>query len=538
MKYIFTAFLSTFFVVDLMAQNPKSLQTFDPNTSGESVKTISFGNDPGFIELRSTKNVVIDFPTCISEGKVGVRVNEEELILDELVPINVELAESGTISIKLFDPQGNKDRKFNLSDKNSMKLKIIKKKPVFSNDAIVFGILFLCLGLIFFTSSIKTGFFPKFYTVIPALLMCYLLPSILVSLGLINAEVSQIYSIAKNYLLPTSLILMTLSIDFKGIIKLGRKSVIMFLTGTAGVIIGGPLAILIIGTISPETVGGSGPDAVWRGLATLAGSWIGGGANQTAMLETYGFNPQKYGGMVLVDIVVANIWMAVLLFGVGKKDRIDKWLKADSSAITDLQERVEKFTASITKNPSLSDLMIVLGVGFVATALAHFISQGATAYFTNLVGEDSVLSSSFFWIVVMATTFGLILSFTPARALEGYGASKIGSVFIYILVASIGMKMDLLQILENPMLILVGLVWMAIHVGLLVIVAKRIKAPFFFLAVGSKANIGGAASAPIVAAAFHPALAPVGVLLAVLGYALGTYGAILCATLMELASKF
>jgi len=130
------------------------------------------------------------------------------------------------------------------------------------------------------------------------------------------------------------------------------------------------------------------------------------------------------------------------------------------------------------------------------------------------------------------------LSFTKARSLEGFGASKMGSVFIYILVATIGMKMDIRQIVENPMLILVGLIWMAIHVIILVIVAKMIRAPYFFLAVGSKANIGGAASAPVVAAAFHPSLAPVGVLLAVLGYALGTYCAILCAQLMEYVSMF
>ena len=153
--------------------------------------------------------------------------------------------------------------------------------------------------------------------------------------------------------------------------------------------------------------------------------------------------------------------------------------------------------------------------------------------------EDSFLASGFFWLVVMATTIGLVLSFTKARNLEGAGASKLGSVFVYVLVATIGMKMDIVQIFDKKNLgvILIGLIWMATHVGLLFLVAKWIRAPFFFLAVGSKANVGGAASAPVVAAAFHPALAPVGVLLAVLGYALGTYGAIFCAQLMELVSK-
>lgn len=424
------------------------------------------------------------------------------------------------------------------------------KEPLFTNDAIVFSLLMGILGFVFWTSSRKEGVWKKFYTIFPALLMCYLLPSILSSFGIIApkwetmneaGEVvkhkSYLYDVAKLYLLPTALILMTLSIDLKAIINLGPKSLIMFFTATVGIVIGGPFAIFVMSLFSPETVGGAGPEAVWRGFATLAGSWIGGGANQAAMLEIYGYNQDKYGAMVLVDIVVANIWMAFLLFGVGKADKIDKWLKADSSAISELKDKVESYTNSIAKMPTLTDFMKILGVGFMATGLSHMVSQVMTSWFSQSETlKDSVLNSGFFWIVVMATTFGLLMSFTKLRSLEGAGASKIGSVFIYVLVATIGMKMDLFSILDQPGLILAGLIWMAFHVALLVIVAKLVRAPYFFLAVGSKANIGGAASAPVVAAAFHPALAPVGVLLAVLGYALGTYGAIFCAQLMELVA--
>lgn len=410
--------------------------------------------------------------------------------------------------------------------------------PLFKNDAIVLGLLMAVLGFVFYTSTLDNKFWKKFYTYIPALLMCYLLPAILNSAGIISKDHSELYNVAKLYLLPTSLVLMTLSIDLKGIINLGPKSIIMFLTGTVGIILGGPIAILITSVFSPETVGGVGPDAVWRGLSTLAGSWIGGGANQAAMLEIYQYNPDKYGAMVLVDIVVANIWMAFILIGAGKAASIDRWLKADSSAIDDLKNKVEAYANSITKNPKLADLMMILGVGFLATALAHVLATGVTGYIETSAPAlaESVLNSGFFWIVVGATTVGLVASFTPLRKLEGAGASKVGSVFIYILVATIGMKMDIMQIFYNPGLIAVGLLWMAFHVGLLFLIAKIIKAPFFFLAVGSKANVGGAASAPVVAAAFHPSLAPVGVLLAVLGYALGTYGAIFCAQLMELVS--
>lgn len=406
----------------------------------------------------------------------------------------------------------------------------------FENDAIVFGLLAAALGWVFYTSSKKEGPWAKFYKYIPALLMCYMIPAILNTVGLISSDVSQTYAVAKNYLLPTALVLMTLSIDLKSVFNLGSKALIMFFTATVGVIIGGPLAILIVQTFAPETVGGVGFDAAWRGLATLAGSWIGGGANQAAMLEMYQYNDEKYAAMVLVDIVVANIWMAFLLLGVGANARIDKWLKADSSAIEELKKKVEDFAKSIERKATLADIMVILGIGFGATAISHLVSELVVQGVAQSSLKGSVLGSGFFWLVVMATTIGLILSFTKARNYEGAGASKIGSVFVYILVATIGMKMDILKIFDDPLIILVGLIWMAIHVGLLFIVAKIIRAPYFFLAVGSKANIGGAASAPVVAAAFHPALATVGVLLAVLGYALGTYGAIFCAELMRMVS--
>lgn len=416
--------------------------------------------------------------------------------------------------------------------------------PFITNDTVVFGLLALSLGFIFYTSSIKSGFWQKFYSVVPAVLMCYLLPAILASSGLISDETSNLYFMASRYLLPAALVLMTLSIDLKAIANLGSKALIMFLTGSAGIIIGGPLAILIVSIFSPETVGGNDFDAIWRGLSTIAGSWIGGGANQAAMLEIFQYNPEKYGGMVLIDIVVANVWMAVILLGVGKTERIDKWLKADTSAIEKLKITVTEFTEKITRVPTLKDYMIMLCLAFTAVGVAHFfgdyLSEYLSSNFEAVSDKKSFLSfvgSAFFWMVVIATVIGIALSFTKAKNYEGAGASKIGGMFIYILVATIGMKMDLGKVLENPGLIAIGFIWISIHAGLLILVAKLIKAPYFFLAVGSQANVGGAASAPVVAAEFHPSLTSVGVLLAVLGYVVGTGGALLCAYLMEVASK-
>lgn len=417
-------------------------------------------------------------------------------------------------------------------------------QPLITNDTVVFGLLALCLGFIFYTSSIKTGFWSKFYSIVPAVLMCYLLPAILTSTGIVSDEISNLYFMASRYLLPAALVLMTLSIDIKAISNLGSKAIIMFLTGSAGIIIGGPIAILIVSIFSPDTVGGNDFDAIWRGLSTIAGSWIGGGANQAAMLEIFQYNPEKYGGMVLIDIVVANVWMAIVLLGVGRTKRIDAWLKADTTAIETLKVKVTEFTEKITRVPTLNDYMIMLALAFTAVGIAHFFGDYMSTYLTSsfdAVSDQksflSFLGSGFFWMVVIATCLGIALSFTKAKNYEGAGASKIGGMFIYILVATIGMKMDLGKVLENPGLIAVGFIWIAIHAGLMILVAKLIKAPYFFLAVGSQANVGGAASAPVVAAEFHPSLTSVGVLLAVLGYVVGTGGALLCAYLMEVASS-
>jgi uncharacterized membrane protein len=350
---------------------------------------------------------------------------------------------------------------------------------------------------------------------------------------------SQLYFVASRYLLPASLIWLCLSIDLKGIMNLGSKAIIMFLTATVGIIIGGPIALIILTYFFPNLVGFS-TDELWRGLSTIAGSWIGGGANQTAMKEIFEVPGSVFASMVVVDIVVANIWMGFLLYGAKISDRIDNWLKADNSAIKELEKKVADYQESIKKVPTTTELYTLLAVGFGGVAFSHWGSQLITGWLEpfadNLkaAGLNSLLSG-FFWLVVISTTIGLVLSFTRLRKLEGVGASRWGSIFIYILVATIGMHMALGDIFNNLGLFAIGAIWMIIHVALLLVVAYFIKAPFFFVAVGSQANVGGAASAPIVASAFSPALAPVGVLMAVLGYALGTYGALICAYLMQAA---
>jgi len=413
----------------------------------------------------------------------------------------------------------------------------MKYLAIFNNDATVLGILIMLLTIIFVMERSQVHGVKQFFKYVPALLLCYFIPSIFNSMGIISGEESNLYFIASRYLLPASLVLLTLSIDLQKIISLGPKAMIMFLTGTLGILIGGPLSLFLVSYFTPNLIPISTED-LWRGLTTVAGSWIGGGANQAAMKEMFNVDDQIFSAMITVDVIVANIWMGFLLYGAGINKKLDKWLKADASAIDDLKQQLIKYKEANQKIPTFTDYMIILSIGFGITGIAHAGADVIAPYIqTNFSFLSKFsLTSKFFWLIVIATTGGLLLSFTKMRKYEGVGASTIGSIFLYILVATIGMKMNALAILDSPGVFVLGLIWMLIHVSLLLSVAKIIRAPFFFVAVGSQANVGGAASAPVVASAFHPSLAPVGVLLAVLGYALGTYAAWLCGILMQFVS--
>jgi uncharacterized membrane protein len=215
---------------------------------------------------------------------------------------------------------------------------------------------------------------------VPSLLLCYFIPSLYNTFGLIDAGQSRLYAVASRFLLPATLVLLTLSIDLPAIVRLGPKALVMFLTGTVGVILGGPIAVLLVSLVSPETVGGTGPDAVWRGLATIAGSWIGGGANQAAMKEVFGVGDDVFAVMVAVDVLVANLWMAVLLYLASIAPRLDARLRADTTALDDLRHRVEEFHARHARIPTLADLMLIVAAGFGCTGVAHAIGTPLAAW--------------------------------------------------------------------------------------------------------------------------------------------------------------
>ncbi|MFN8356375.1 MAG: DUF819 family protein [Spirosomataceae bacterium] len=407
--------------------------------------------------------------------------------------------------------------------------------PLLTNDATVLGLLMLTLALIFYTASLSNRFWQKFYTFFPPLLLCYFIPGLYNSFGLISGDSSKLYSVVSQYFLPATLVYFTLGMDFRAIARLGGKAIVVFLAGSLGVMLGGPVAIGIVKALSPQTVSGEGADAVWRGMATIAGSWIGGGANQTALKEVFQPSDKLFSQVIAVDVIIAELWMGVLIYGAGISQKIDAFFKADSSAVEEVKNKLEQDSIAGQRIATTKDWIFIAAIGFGATGLAHWCADHIAPFIEHNYPslKKFSLTSSFFWVVSLVTLFGISLSFTKLRSYDHVGASKLGSVFLYVLVATIGMKMNILAIADNPGLFAIGIIWMFIHISVMLLAAKIVKAPFFFTATGSMANVGGAASAPVVAAAFHPSLAPVGVILAILGYALGTYCGYLTGLMMQ-----
>ena len=395
-----------------------------------------------------------------------------------------------------------------------------------TNDAVVLGLLAAILGAVFWASSLSHPWVKRFFTVIPALLLCYFLPSLLTTFGVVDPEESRLYFIASRFLLPAALVLLTISADLPAVMGLGPKALIMFFTGTLGVMIGGPVALLLTSWVAPDLLG-AGPEAIWRGMATVAGSWIGGSANQAALYEIFEAGPDTFSIWIAVDVVVANIWMAVVLWIAANQVKMDKLFRADTTALDRVRDKAEAYETENARIPTLKDLIFIVAVGFGAVGLSHAIADPLSAWFGESYpwAQRLSLDSSFFWLVLIATIVGVALSFTGARKLQGPGAAKVGSVLVYVLVATVGLNMNIGAVLDSPVYFVIGGVWMLVHVALMFGMAFLIRSPSFFLGVGSMANIGGAASAPVAAAAFHPSLAPVGVLLAVVGYIIGTAAA-------------
>lgn len=395
--------------------------------------------------------------------------------------------------------------------------------PLIASPLGVLAVLLFVLAGLFALKRVPVA--GRFFNVVPLVVFCYFLPTVLSNTGVIPLE-SDLYVFIRRVLLPASLLLLVLSTDIPAVISLGRDAVVLFLAGTASIALGGPLAFLALGWMfPPETL-----DQAWRGLSALCGSWIGGSANFVAVGESVGANAATLSLMVVVDVGVANVWTAVLLWFAGRERRLDEAIGADRSRIDAVREKVERYQAEVNRPANVGEMLLILALGIGSTIVVTWVA--------GFLPDVGTIINGFTWVVCLITAVGVVFSFTPLRRLEGAGASVMGSVLLYLLIAAIGASAHFAGALANLPLLAVGALWMAIHAAVMLGVRRLLRAPIFFLAVGSQANVGGAASAPVVAAAFHPALATVGVLLAVLGYVLGTYVGLMTAVPLRAVARF
>jgi len=390
--------------------------------------------------------------------------------------------------------------------------------PLLTEPAHVFAYLATVLAAIFWAAG--TPRLKRLFDITPPVIYAYFVPTLSTAFGIIPLE-SPIYGAMTRYLLPVSLLLLMITIDVRAILRLGPVALLMLLAGTAGIVIGGPIAYLVFGGFLP-------PDA-WKGFAALSGSWIGGSANMIAIAESVGATESTLAPVIVVDTVVGYGWMGVLLFLSAYQARYDAKTRARTESVVAAGRRLEEIAAR--RQPvDLGRTNVILGLG-IAGAIAA-VTAGAAM---PSLGDPTIISATT-WAVLIVVTIGLALSFTPVRQLEEHGASRFGYAALYLLLTAIGAQADLVAVLQAPLYFAAGALWIAIHVALLFLVARLLRAPLFFVATGSMANVGGAVSAPIVAGVYHSAMAPVGLLMAVAGYILGIYAALFCAYLLGIVA--
>lgn len=378
----------------------------------------------------------------------------------------------------------------------------------------LFGFLAALVALIFWASELPR--LRKFFEVVPPVIFVYFLPMLTTTAGITPSD-SPLYGWNSSYLLLFALFMLMVSVDLGSVMRLGPIALFMVAMGTLGIVVGGPVSLLIFRDMLP-------PDA-WQGFAALSGSWIGGTANMVAIAESVGTSADAMGPVIVVDTVVGYGWMGILIAMVGLQARWDRRIRAHTHVLEVTNRRLDEINRE--RSPlSLRDAVMMIGLGMACAVAARVAGNGLPA-----LGDPPIISGTT-WAVLIVVTGGLILSFTPLRKLETKGASHLGYTALYLLLAGIGARADLRAVLDAPMYLLAGAVWIAIHVGILLLAARLVRAPFFFVATGSMANVGGAASAPVVAGVYHRAMAPIGLLMAVAGYILGIYGALLCAWLL------
>ncbi|MCH9007763.1 DUF819 family protein, partial [candidate division KSB1 bacterium] len=318
-----------------------------------------------------------------------------------------------------------------------------------------------CAGVCAFVFwSTSQSWMTKFYRIVPSVVLIYYIPTFASTFGILPTS-SPLYDWMRDYLLPFSLFILMVTADIPTIMKIGPKALIMMLVGTFGVVIGGPIAYVIFSKWLP-------PDT-WKGLAALSGSWIGGGANFAAIKESVGAPDSIIGPIIIVDTAVGYTWMGVLLFLANYQRVIDRWNHADSDVLADINRRLKSLEESQARPITLTDTTVVIAIGFIGAYACRVAGYGIYELTDPILSANmpqvAAIFSGFTWMVILVSTVGILLSFTRMRGIESGGASKLGYAGLFLFLTSIGAKADLRGILEAPVLVLVGVVWILIHVA-------------------------------------------------------------------------
>ena len=393
----------------------------------------------------------------------------------------------------------------------------------------VFALLLAILAGIYFASESKS--LERVFKILPCVFWIYFIPMLLSTIGIFPGK-SVTYGLIKSYALPASLFLLFISVSIPDVIKLGPRTLGVMLFGSAGIVVGGVCGML---ALKPFFAAGLLPErhlpVLWKGVAALSGSWIGGSANMAAVWESVVSMPQTklegevYSAMVAVDILVAYSWMAIVIALSTIQSKFDRWNRADTRMIQDVNRRMKEIHEKNAKYLRTDKFLYMLASALVVSIVCLWLSKSINSSLQGVIKSEMLKSvvGSYTILVIIVTLIGLSLSFTPVRRLEDYGASRVGYALLYLVLARIGAKANLNAIGEFPYYLVMGVVWIGVHALFLLIGARILKAPMFFAATSSQANIGGTVSAPVVAAAYQPNLAVVGLLMAVVGGIIGTF---------------
>ena len=351
----------------------------------------------------------------------------------------------------------------------------------------------------------------KLFTYLPPLLFIYATPIFLNNLDVIPHD-SPVYSGLSSYLLPAFIVLMLIKVNVPAAVRVMGKGVLVMLMGTAGVVVGAVISYVIVHRWLA--------DDAWKGFGALAGSWIGGTGNMAAASEMLDTPPEQFGLAVLADNVIYIVWLPILLASKNFADRFNQWARVPEDRIRAMDAASAEL-ATDDAAPEMREYIylvaIAIGVTWISITLSELIFAAQSVAYPAL---DIVLSQST-WRILLITTIALTLSITPVANLPN--ATALGTAMIYIFVAGMGARASIEGFGQAPAFLLGALIWIFIHGAFCLLGAKIFRVDVHSVAIASAANIGAAASAPIVAAFHRPSLVPVSVLMALIGYALGNY---------------